>query len=46
MAHNWDEDTEDGKDVLVYSFLGAGLFFVIVNLKKKKGFGYCLSIVW
>lgn len=26
MAQNWDEDTSGSKDVLVYSFLGAGLF--------------------
>ena len=32
MAHNWTEDTKDGKDVLVYSFLGAGVFFQLCCL--------------
>jgi len=36
VAHNWDKDIQDGKDVLVYSFLGAGLFFVIVNFKRLR----------
>ena len=32
MAHNWSEDTQGGKDVLVYSFLGAGVFFQLCTL--------------
>ena len=40
LAKNWDKDTEDGKDVLVYSFLGAGLFIIFAfsessNLQNK-----------
>jgi len=32
VADNWTEDTKDGKDVLVYSFLGAGVFFQLCSL--------------
>lgn len=32
VAHNWDKDTQDGKDVLVYSFLGAASLAFIVRV--------------
>ena len=32
MAHNWSENTQGSKDVLVYSFLAAGVFFQLCTL--------------
>ncbi|XP_020625617.1 uncharacterized protein LOC110063004 [Orbicella faveolata] len=38
VAHNWTEDTKGGKDVLVYSFLGAGVFFQKYAYPSHGGF--------